>query len=352
MPQKVFIMGTGVLARRLFLEIFNDTYSGSEIVGIGDCYGNYGSNNQLVAQFAYNLEFDTIYGRADLHQISSDNYGHLIIDGKEINCYAATDPNDIPNNMPLGNLGVDVVIDCSGVRDDGSVANNVYAAGGKITLATVNPTPTAFSNQYNGTRVVTPVNDTAHGIQCVLADGDLIARAVICKIINDQSTVDSVYIDIRKSNTNYGYVQDYPNGSADCSGRAADNVMYEGTYNASEIGQIIPELNGKVIRSLTRVNNKNVNSALFHFFTSHSETVGTANGMIKNASGDVSKYIEYTEKDIVSSDYNGYRYIGVTASRTSVVGPTGTLHYYIYYDYIMMQVKNIKDYLYNHTGDF
>ena len=349
MPQKVFIMGGGVLARRLFVKLFEDSY-GDTIVGIGDVYGQFADAPTMAKQFYYNLKYDTIYGRSfsKNHSLNySDNDSYIVVDGMKIDFYVETNPIDII----FGNLGGPVVIDCSGVADDGTLWNAAYLGGATSIIVTTRPDSTTLQNYYNNKIVVPPINDTPHGIACCIPNGDVIAMSVISKIVNDNTTLNYVYATVQKANTNFGYVQDFPDGSASNDARAADNIIYKGFSNAP-VGYVIPELQGKVVPCISRVNNKNANTIFFNFLAQQSQTKSSVEIMFKSATGDISKYIDCNYDSIASSDYSDVKSIGVMINHDYLSVQNQNFQLNVHYDFICLHVRAITDYLYNHNGDF
>ena len=343
---KVAILGTGELARQLIRKIFDD-YS-AEIVLIADISGQYVTDSDLADDISYHLQYDTLYKRWKGHSVSSSN-GNLVIEGKNILC-KVDESIDI---LPLGSLDVDVLIDCSGKSDDGSVINGVWNAGGKCCIATTRPSTNAHTNYYNNNTIVTPLNDIQHGQSAYLCDGNVVARSIISYIIDYNQVIDIAHYIVHKPNTNYMYVQDYPNGSANRNSRACDNTIYEGTPSSGDlVGRIMPQINGKCYTSTYRIVNKTMHSTLCDFTVLHSDTIEHVIGNIKGYSGDGYKYLLYDNDDTVSSDYENQDCIGLNDNCISMQQNGERVQVNMYYDAILLQVRNIVEYIYSHSGDW
>lgn len=344
---KIAILGTGVLARQLIRHNFN-TGQYAEIVCVIDISGQYSTAQQLVADLVYHIHYDTLYKRWDGHNVEGHNE-YLQIEGKQIKCVVATDINNV---VELSALDVDVLIDCSGNHDNGTIINGAWNAGARCCIATVPPTPTAFTNYYNNKYIVTPLNDVPHGISAYLCDGSLVARSIMSKIINDNQVINVAHFTNLKPNTNYLYVQDYANGDNGRDSRACDNIIYEGVSASDKVGQILPVINGKTYISTYRVVNKTVNETLCDFTVQYDDTIEHVRANIKGYSGDGYKYLLYDIDDTVSSDYEGLDYIGLNDNCISMTQNGTRVQVNMYYDAIMLQVKNIYDYVYSHSGDW
>ena len=346
MASKVAILGTGVLARQLIRTIF-DEY-GMEIVLVTDISGQYATDSDLADDISYHLQYDTLYKRWKAHQASAHN-DKLIIDGKEIPCKV----DESIDNLTLGALDVDVLIDCSGKSDNGSIITGVWNAGGKCCIATTRPSLTALPNYYHNNIIVTPLNDIQHGQSAYLCDGNVVARSIISKIIDNNQVIDIAHYIVHKPNTNYMYVQDYPNGSANRNSRACDNVIYEGTPSSADlVGRIMPQLSGKCYTSTYRIVNKTMHSTLCDFTVRYSDTIEHVIGNIKGYSGDGYKYLLYDNQDTVSSDYENQDCIGLNDNCISMQQNGERVQVNMYYDAILLQVRNIVDYISSHNGDW
>lgn len=346
MDTKVAILGTGVLARQLIRTIF-DSYS-AETVLIADISGQYASNSQMADDLAYHVLYDTLYKRWKGHNVISSNNGKLVIDGKEIPCIVDSDVS----NLPLGELGVDVFIDCSGVSDNGAVINGAWNAGAKCCIATTRPSSNALTDYYNNNTIVTPLNDVAHGYSAYLCDGNVVARSIITKIVDNNQIVNVAHYTVHKPNTNYMYVQDYPDGHANRNSRACDNTIYEGTISNDLVRRIMAQLNGKCYTSTYRIVNKTMHSTLCDFEVKYSDTIEHVIGNIKGYDGDGYKYILYDSQDTVSSDYENQDVIGINDNCISMQQNGSRVQVNVYYDAILLQVRNIIDYLSSHNNDW
>lgn len=346
----VAIYGSGVLARQLIRRIFdNANLNGTAvIVYIAESADRFSNVDAFGNQLALNLEFDSIYGRWHMGNIQyNDNSSEIIIEGRSIPVDIVSDIS----NLDLARYGVDVCIDCSGIPDDGSFYNGVYNAGGKCALTTTLPTVSGFS--YYGKAVVTKINPQSHGVPAYMGDAELIAKSIIDKVLNDAFGINNMLHTVHMSESNFGYVQDYPDGNANESGRACDNLICMGCSNdaSTRLGYIIPELQGKTYSVVYRINTKNVNNIQFDCITNYDRTVLEIQAALKAAEGTY-KYL-YTEKPIVSLDCSNYDNIMILGNHISVF--SSNAHRYqveCFYDAIILQVNNIIEYLELHPADW
>lgn len=341
---KIAILGSGVLARRLFLKLFEE---GIDIVLLAETPDNFNTVDDFGNQLVMNLTLDTIYGRSS-HDITYNSVGSSItIDGRNISLAL-----DDVVNLPLGYHAVDVLVDCSCVVDDGSIADAVYNAGGKTIITTTYPqSDTVLYNYYNGKYIVTPLNDTQHGINCCMAEAYAIATALVCKAFNDDYGITLGVMEEFISNTNYGYVQDYPDGSATSKARSCDNVIFGYQDGDRRTPRVLPELNGKIFKKQFRINTKNVNTLSFILKLNSSFTDPDLIASYKSACNDFLKTDGIL--DTVSLDYNTLDYVGTSDNKIGTFSSLeNTMGIVVFYDAIMLQVHNIVEYIKNHAGDW
>lgn len=341
---KIAILGSGILARRLFLKLFEE---GIDIVLLAETPNNFNTVDDFGNQLVMNLTLDTIYGRAQ-HDITYDSlHPSITIDGRNIPLAL-----DDVVNLQLGYYAVDVLVDCSCVVDDGTIADAAYNAGAKTLITTTYPqSDTVLYNYYNGKYIVTPLNDTQHGINCCMADAYAIATALVCKAFNDDYGITLGVMEEFISNTNYGYVQDYPDGSATSKARACDNVIFGYQDVDRKSSRIVPELMGKIFKKQFRINTKNVNTLSFILKLNSSFTDSDLRQSYKSACNDFLK--TDATLDTVSLDYNTVDYVGTSDNKIGTLSSLeNTMGVVVFYDAIMLQVHNIVEYIKNHAGDW
>ena len=299
MSVKVFINGMGVVGRQLFRTIFNAEI-GVDVVGISDPAI---SNKNL----AYLLKYDTIYGNYSFSVSSTDN--GIVVDGKELHNYQETDLH----NLPLGQLGTLVFIDCTGIYSTRSKLGAAIDAGAKYAISVGVPASNDMPCFGLTNLSIMRADDT---YMSVPPDVVLAVESPL-KALNDK--FDILWADVCSFSayTNTQNTIDSPVSDKNfIMGRAgAWNIVPQAGNFIKELGKVIAELNGKVI-STARFRAPVVDgaAAAIVFQLSKPATVDDVNAAVK-ASG----LCEYTDDLLASSDVKGKgRPIFLSAATTRV----------------------------------
>ena len=265
---------------------------GYEIVAINDL-----TDAKMLAHL---LKYDSSQGRYAKGDtvVAKDN--SIIVDGKEITIYAQKNPED----LPWGELGVDVVLECTGFFASKEKASAHIKAGAKkvvISAPAGNDLPT----------VVYSVNEN------VLTKDDTVISAASCTTnclapmaatLNKYAPIVSGIMTTVHAYTGDQMVLDGPHRKGDLrrARAAAANIVPNSTGAAKAIGLVIPELNGKLIGSAQRVPvTTGSTTILVAVVKGKDVTVDGINAAMKAAS---SASFGYTEEPLVSSDIVGITY--------------------------------------------
>ncbi|WP_088225410.1 type I glyceraldehyde-3-phosphate dehydrogenase [Desulfosporosinus sp. FKB] len=260
-----------------------------EIVAINDM----GSPDML----AHLLKYDTFHGT--LSQTIEADGNSLIIDGKRIQIVA--DRN--PLNLPWRDLGVDIVIECTGKFKQRDKAAQHLTAGAKkvvITSPAKNEDITIVMgvNESNydplNHHIISNASCTTNclaPVAKVLLDNFGIEQGMMTtthSVTNDQRTVDVKHKDWRRS-------------------RAAYQSMIPTTTGAAKaVTLVIPELAGKMNGIAVRVPTPNVSLVDFVALLTKTTTKNEVNACLREAAeGYMKGYLDYTELPLVSHDFNG-----------------------------------------------
>ncbi len=287
---KVAINGFGRIGRLAFRQMFGA--EGYEIVAINDL-----TDAKMLAHL---LKYDSSQGRYAKGDtvVAKDN--SIIVDGKEITIYAQKNPED----LPWGELGVDVVLECTGFFASKEKASAHIKAGAKkvvISAPAGNDLPT----------VVYSVNEN------VLTKDDTVISAASCTTnclapmaatLNKYAPIVSGIMTTVHAYTGDQMVLDGPHRKGDLrrARAAAANIVPNSTGAAKAIGLVIPELNGKLIGSAQRVPvTTGSTTILVAVVKGKDVTVDGINAAMKAAS---SASFGYTEEPLVSSDIVGITY--------------------------------------------
>ena len=289
MAVKVAINGFGRIGRLAFRQMFGaEEY---EVVAINDL-----TSPEMLAHL---LKYDTAQGRYDGHTVECDETS-ITVDGKKITIYAEKDAKD----LPWGEIGVDVVLECTGFYTSKAKAQAHIDAGAKkvvISAPAGNDLPT----------IVFSVNE-----KTLTADDKIISAAScttnclapMAKALNDYAAIQSGIMTTVHAYTGDQMVLDGPHRKGDKrrARAAAANIVPNSTGAAKAIGLVIPELNGKLIGSAQRVPVPTGSTTILIAVVKGADvTKEGINAAMKAAS---SASFGYTEEELVSSDIIGIKY--------------------------------------------
>ena len=297
MAVKVAINGFGRIGRLAFRQMFGA--DGYEIVAINDL--------TKPSMLAHLLKYDTAQGSycgkigENLHTVSADDEaGTITVDGKTLKIYKEADAN----NLPWGELGVDVVLECTGFYTSKAKSQAHINAGAKkvvISAPAGNDLPT----------VVFGVNED------ILTKEDTIISAASCttnclapmaKVLNDYAPIQSGIMSTIHAYTGDQMILDGPHRKGDLrrARAGAANIVPNSTGAAKAIGLVIPELNGKLIGSAQRVPVPTGSTTILVAVVKGKDI--TKEGINAAMKAAASETYGYNEDPIVSSDVIGMRY--------------------------------------------
>ncbi len=334
---KVAINGFGRIGRLAFRQMFGA--EGYEIVAINDL-----TDPKMLANL---LKYDTAQGGycgtigQGLHTVEVKE-GAIVVDGKEITIYAEKDAA----NLPWGELGVDVVLECTGFYCSKEKSMAHINAGAKkvvISAPAGNDLPT----------IVYGVNE--HTLQ----KGDNIISAASCttnclapmaKALNDFAPIQSGIMATIHAYTGDQMILDGPHRKGDLrrARAGAANIVPNSTGAAKAIGLVIPELNGKLIGAAQRVPVPTGSTTILTAVVAGQDITKEAINAAMKAAANES--YGYNEDQIVSSDVIGMRYGSLFDATQTMVAKVGEGLYQVqvvsWYDnensYTSQMVRTIK----------
>ena len=287
MAVKVAINGFGRIGRLVARAILARPDSGLELVAINDLAD--AKSNALL------FKRDSVHGTyaGDVKADGND----LIIDGKRIHVTAERDPA----NLPHAQHGIDIVLECTGFFTDKASCEKHLAAGAKKVLISapgknVDLTVVYGVNHEKLTREHTIVSNASCTTNClapvakVLNDTIGIERGLMTTIhayTNDQKILDQIHSDLRRA-------------------RAAAMSMIPTTTGAARaVGEVLPELKGKLDGSAVRVPTPDVSLVDLTFTPKRDTTREEVNSVLKAAaeSGPLAGVLQYTDEPLVSIDF-------------------------------------------------
>ncbi len=289
MSVKVAINGFGRIGRLAFRQMFGA--EGYEVVAINDL-----TSPKMLAHL---LKYDTAQGRYDGHEVVAGE-DSITVDGKEIKIYACKDAND----CPWGELGVDVVLECTGFycSKDKSMAH-INAGAKKVVISA------PAGNDLK--TIVFSVNEktlTAEDTIISAASCTTNCLAPMAKALNDYAAIQSGIMTTVHAYTGDQMVLDGPHRKGDLrrARAAAANIVPNSTGAAKAIGLVIPELNGKLIGSAQRVPTPTGSTTILVAVVKGDDV--TKEGINAAMKAAASESFGYTEEELVSSDIVGIRY--------------------------------------------
>ncbi|HID88219.1 MAG TPA: type I glyceraldehyde-3-phosphate dehydrogenase [Anaerolineae bacterium] len=308
MAVRVGINGFGRIGRQAFKAI-RDYYDGElEVVAANDL----GSLEMM----AHLLKYDSNYGRFDGTVEVRD--GNLVVDGKEIRFFAERDPA----NLPWGDLGVEIVVEATGVFRDGRKAAAHLQAGAKKVIITA-PARPAESVDLT---VVLGVNDDQYDPEKhhVVSNASCTTNclAPVAKVIHDRFGIEYGLMTTIHAYTNDQRILDLPHKDFRRARAAALNIIPTTTGAAKALRLVIPDLAGKFDGFALRVPTPTVSIVDFVAVVKEPVTVEKVNDALRAAAeGPMKGILGYEEEPLVSMDYKGDpRSSIVDASLTAVMG--------------------------------
>ncbi|MBQ9297832.1 MAG: type I glyceraldehyde-3-phosphate dehydrogenase [Clostridia bacterium] len=290
MSVKVAINGFGRIGRLAFRQMFGA--EGYEIVAINDL-----TSPEMLAHL---LKYDSaqkVYEKSNTISAGEDS---ITVDGKTIKIYAEKDAKD----LPWGEIGVDVVLECTGFYTSKEKAQAHIDAGAKkvvISAPAGNDLPTIVYGVNEG--ILTSEDKIISAASCTTN-----CLAPMAKALNDYAPIQSGIMTTVHAYTGDQMLLDGPHRKGDLrrARAAAINIVPNSTGAAKAIGLVIPELQGKLIGSAQRVPVPTGSTTiLVAVVKGENVTEEAINEVMRNAS---SESYGYTEEYIVSSDVIGMRY--------------------------------------------
>ena len=331
MAVKVAINGFGRIGRLAFRQMFGA--EGYEVVAINDL-----TSPKMLAHL---LKYDSSQGKYALAETVSAGEDSITVDGKTIKIYAEKDAKD----LPWGELGVDVVLECTGFYTSKEKASAHIAAGAKkvvISAPAGNDLPTIV---YNVNHTTLKKEDTVISAASCTTN----CLAPMAKALNDYMPIESGIMCTIHAYTGDQMILDGPQRKGDLrrSRAGAVNIVPNSTGAAKAIGLVIPELNGKLIGAAQRVPTPTGSTTILNAVVKGEATVDGINAAMK---AQTTESFGYNTDEIVSSDIVGMRFGSLfDATQTMVVNlgnGTSQVQVVSWYDnensYVSQMVRTIK----------
>jgi glyceraldehyde 3-phosphate dehydrogenase len=301
---KVAINGFGRIGRHAFKFLMQKP--GVEVVAINDLTDN--------ATLAHLLKYDSVHGKFD-GTVSSDE-NNLIINGKAIRALAIRDPK----TLPWAEMGVDVVLESTGIfTSDVKAAMHLEAGAKKVVISA----PATGDLKT----IVLGVNDSIlDGSETILSNASCTTNclAPMVMVLDEAFGIESGFMTTIHAYTADQNLQDAPHSDLRRARAAAYSIVPTSTGAAKAVGLVMPHLKGKLNGNAMRVP---IPDGSVTDFTVNLKTAATAeqiNAAMKAASeGPLKGILEYCTDPIVSIDIVGNEHSCIfDADLTQVIGNT------------------------------
>ena len=301
--KKIAINGFGRIGRLTFRQIF-DNHPNLEIVAINDL-------TDLIT-LNHLLKYDSVYGIYDkeISRLGDD----MLVDGKAIKIFAQKDPAV----LPWKNLGVDIVLECTGVFSDFEKAQKHIQAGAKeVIISAPSKDPEKIPSFILG--VNADKFDSKYKI-VDMASCTTNCLAPVAKVINDNFKIISGFMTTCHAYTNDQRILDLPHKDLRRARAAALNIIPTSTGAAKALGKVIPELAGKLDGIAFRVPVPNVSVVDLICQVEKQTSVQDVNEALKKASqSEMKGILALEEAPLVSSDFRSNLHSAIVDSALTMV---------------------------------
>jgi glyceraldehyde 3-phosphate dehydrogenase len=284
---KIAINGFGRIGRpSLKIAFANDNLEVVAVNDLGD-----------LKTAAHLLKYDSSYGRYDKEVTIDEKNSELTIDGTRIRFLSEPDPE----KLPWKELGVDVVLECTGVFEDKEKAGKHLKAGAKKVILS--------APAKDGTPVyLLGVNENEYAGEEIISNGSCTTNclAPMIKVLDDKFGVEKGFMTTTHSYTNDQRVLDLPHKDLRRARAAALNIIPTTTGAAKTVGKVIKHLEGKLDGISLRVPTPVVSIVDFICTLKKEAAVEEIKNAFKEFSQDEMKDIlAVSDEELVSMDYKG-----------------------------------------------
>ncbi len=315
MTVKVAINGFGRIGRNVLRALIENPRNDVEVIAVNTI--------PSLSESAYLLEFDSVHGRLSTNITTEGDM--MYVGNSKIRFLSERDPEA----LDWGALAVDVVMECTGIFTDADKAAVHLRGGAKKVLVsapsngadltvvygvnhtTILPEHKIISNASCTTNCLAPIAHILHNT-CGIKQGFM---TTIHSYTGDQRILDTEHKDLYRSRA------------------AALNMIPTTTGAAKAVGLVLPELNGKLDGVAIRVPTPNVSAVDFVFEPVKQTSAEEINQFIKiAANGELSGVLDYTERELVSTDFNHHPASSIAHLDQTRVMPDGMTRIFSWYD--------------------
>ena len=287
MKYKIAINGFGRIGRLTFRSLIERDSDYLEIIAVNDL-GSLESNLHL-------LKFDSVHGQ--FKESINLNQNHIEVRNNKIKFLKEADPS----NLNWGDLGVDLVIECTGIFTKREDAEKHLQSGAKKVLISApaqNPDITVVygineNKIRENDKIISNGSCTTNCLAPIayIVDKELEIESgymtTVHSVTGDQNTIDTLHKDLRRARN------------------SLISIIPTSTGAARAVSEVLPKLKGKLDGSAIRVPTANVSLVDFKFITKKQTSIENLNDIIKKAElKDFKNIIETTDDPLVSNDFN------------------------------------------------
>ena len=289
MTIKVAINGYGRIGRNVLRALFESGRTDIEVVAINDL-GDAKINAHLTKR-------DTVHG--PFNGTVEVGEGAIIVNGKTIKAFSERDPS----KLPWGAMGVDVVLECTGIfRNKEKCMPHINAGAKKVIISAP-----ADKNEADATIVYGVNHGVLKATDTVISNASCTTNclAPLVKPLHDKLGLVTGLMTTIHSYTNDQVLTDVYHSDMYRARAAALNMIPTKTGAAQAVGLVLPELNGKLSGFAIRVPTANVSVVDLTFVAGRDTSKEEVNGILREASeGFLKGILGYNVEPLVSSDFN------------------------------------------------
>ncbi len=303
MAIKVAINGFGRIGRNFFRASFGDERL--EIVAINDITD--------AATLAHLLKYDSVHGRFEGEVSAGDS--EIVVNGRSIRVFSERDPGA----LPWGELGVDVVIESTGLfRDREKASRHLEAGAGWVVISAPakNPDITVVLG-VNHEKLDPERHKIISNASCTTN-----CLAPVAKVLHERFGIVRGFMTTVHAYTNDQRILDLPHKDLRRARAAGVSIIPTTTGAAVAVGEVLPELKGRLDGMAMRVPTANVSVVDLVVQVEKETTAEEVNAALKEAAeGELKGILGFCEEPLVSVDFNGdSRSSIVDALSTKVIG--------------------------------
>ncbi|MFA5591999.1 MAG: type I glyceraldehyde-3-phosphate dehydrogenase [Micavibrio sp.] len=288
MSVKVGINGFGRIGRLVARALYESKRTDIELVAINDLAP--ADTNKIL------LKYDSVHGNFPF-SVETDGEKALIIDGKRVEVVNEKDPKAIQ----WAALGVDIVLECTGIFTDREKAEQHFVGGAKKVLVS------APATDEDATVVYGVNDDKLKPEHVIVSNGSCTTNclAPVAKVLHEAIGIESGFMTTIHSYTGDQRIVDTMHKDLHRARAAALNMIPSSTGAAKAIGKVLPELKGKLDGVSIRVPTPNVSVVDLKFIASRETSAEEVNAAIKKSlGGRMEGVLSAYDEPLVSTDFN------------------------------------------------